>query len=67
MTELKPIAVSINDACAIAGLGRTKLYEEIKLGRIPIRKAGQRTLIKVSDLQSYIDALPSSETEAQAA
>lgn len=59
-TTLSPdtIAVTINDACRITGLGRSKIYEEINAGRLPVRKAGQRTLIRVSDLQAYIDALP---------
>ncbi|WP_439620094.1 helix-turn-helix domain-containing protein [Hyphomonas sp.] len=52
------IAVTINDACRITGLGRSKMYDEINAGRLPIRKAGQRTLIRIVDLQAFIDALP---------
>jgi len=53
------IAVTINDACRILGLGRSKIYDEINAGRLPVRKAGQRTLIRMSDLRAYIDSLPS--------
>lgn len=67
MAELTPIAVSIDDACAISGLKRTKLYEEIKSGRLVSRKSGTRTLIRVVDLQAFIDALPVSRAEQAAA
>lgn len=57
-TNHELIAVTINDACKITGLGRTKIYGEINAGRLPSRKAGQRTLIRMADLQAFIDELP---------
>lgn len=53
-----PLAVTINDACRITGIGRSKLYQEINAGRLQLRKAGQRSLIRLVDLRAYIDALP---------
>ena len=42
--------VRVKDACKIKGMGRTALYNEIKEGRLPIKKAGHKTLIAVADI-----------------
>ena len=52
------LAVSIGDACSLVGFSRAKMYREINSRRLPVRKAGYRTLILMSDLKAYIDALP---------
>jgi excisionase family DNA binding protein len=52
------IAVTIQDACRITGLGRSKIYEEINARRLRVRKSGQRTVIRMTDLKAFIDALP---------
>jgi excisionase family DNA binding protein len=52
MTE--KMAYSVAEACAVLGLGRTRLYEEIKAGRIPVKKIGKRTLIPVSGLVTFL-------------
>lgn len=51
--------VSVNDVTAALGIGRTKFYELVAEHRITPVKLGRRTLIKVSDLQGFIAALPS--------
>ena len=38
-------ALSISEACAMAGLGRTKLYQAIAEGSLKGRKYGRRRLI----------------------
>ena len=48
------LAYSVAEACAVLGLGKTRLYEEIKSGRIPVRKIGKRTLIPVSGLEAFL-------------
>lgn len=48
------MAYSVAEACAVLGLGRTRLYEEIKTGRIPVKKVGNRTLIPVSSLSDFL-------------
>jgi excisionase family DNA binding protein len=53
-----PIAYSPQAACAILGIGLTKLYLEIARGRIEARKAGNRTLIPAVSLLDYLSALP---------
>jgi len=55
---LEPEGLSINQACAIAGIGRSKLYEAIKDRRLVARKIGARTIILRSDLQQFLASLP---------
>ena len=53
------LAVSIAEVTVLAGVGRTKLYEAIADGSLPIRKLGRRTLVIVSELQAWLEQLPS--------
>lgn len=55
MTKL---AVTIPEAAALCGLGRTFLYKLFNEGKLTPRKAGKRTLILVSELESYLKNLP---------
>jgi excisionase family DNA binding protein len=58
---LGPIAregLSIAEACAMAGIGRTKLYEAIADGRLQARKVGKRTIILRNDLRAFLESLP---------
>jgi excisionase family DNA binding protein len=52
------LAVSIEDAVTASGLGRSKVYEEIRDGRLVARKVGKRTLILMTDLQAWLEAFP---------
>lgn len=56
--ELQREGLSILEACNIAGLGRTKLYEAITAGKLKARKFGKRTIILRADLQEFLAALP---------
>jgi excisionase family DNA binding protein len=42
------------------GLGNTKVYEEIKAGRLRAVKVGNRTLILFADAKAWAHALPES-------
>lgn len=53
-----PQAYSIEAFCKRFGLGRSKTYEEIRLGRLKIRKVGARTLIAHEDAIAWFNALP---------
>lgn len=55
------IAVTISDAVKATGISRSALYEAMKRGDLAARKAGRRTLIRVSDLESYLASLPTFE------
>ncbi len=52
------IAVTIPDATALSGIGRSSLYKLFKEGKLTPRKAGKRTLILVSELENYVKSLP---------
>lgn len=64
-----PLAVSVNEACRMTSLGRTKLYAMMSAGDLPYRKIGSRTVILMADIQNLLadtSALKSSEqTERQ--
>lgn len=53
------LAVSIDQAARRAGVGRGFLYQEIAKGRLRARKAGRRTLVALTDLAAWLEALPS--------
>jgi excisionase family DNA binding protein len=52
------MAMSVAEAAEVAGIGTTKLREEIATGRLVARKMGARVLIAVEDLRNWIDNLP---------
>lgn len=47
--------VSINEATAILGIGRSSVYRMITEGTLDTRKIGRRTLILRSDLEAILD------------
>ena len=56
--ELRREAVSIAEAGAMAGIGRTKIYEAISKGRLKARKCGKRTIILKDELRQFLESLP---------
>lgn len=57
----KPITVRILDACHMTGIGRSKLYELIESGDIAIIKVGRITLIRVSELEAFVEGRASAQ------
>ncbi len=53
-----PLTLSIPDAVKATGMSRSALYEALKSGDLPAKKAGRRTLISYSDMQAYLANLP---------
>ena len=56
--ELQREGLSVAEACAVAGIGRTKVYEAIANGSLRARKFGKRTIVLRGDLQDFLSELP---------
>jgi excisionase family DNA binding protein len=54
----KSLAYTVAETCAALRIGRTRLYEENRDGRLPAYKVGKRTLIRRSDLEKWLAELP---------
>jgi excisionase family DNA binding protein len=52
------IVLSVNEFCQQAGIGRTKLYQEIAAGRLKARKCGRRTIIPITEFEDWLGRLP---------
>jgi excisionase family DNA binding protein len=50
--------LSVDEAAKAAGIGRTKMFEEIRKNRITARKCGRRTLIEADELDAWLRSLP---------
>jgi excisionase family DNA binding protein len=55
---MERIAFSVDEAAHSAGIGLTKLREEIREGRLVARKIGKRTVITTTDLAAWAAQLP---------
>jgi excisionase family DNA binding protein len=47
---------TVAEACVATGIGRTKLYELIRLDQVTAKKIGRRTLIVVSTMLTAVGA-----------
>jgi len=52
---VKPLGYTINDACAVSSIKRTKLYALIKSGRLQTVKIGKRTIVRAESLSALIN------------
>jgi len=53
------IGLSPDQACAVMGLGRTKLDEIVKTGELRARKLGKKKIIIArADAEAYLQNLP---------
>jgi excisionase family DNA binding protein len=51
-------SLTVQEACACSGIGKTKLYELIGSGQLKARKLGKKTLILSDDLRHCLSPLP---------
>jgi excisionase family DNA binding protein len=52
------IFYSVHEAAKLAGIGLTKLREEIRTGRLVAHKLGKRTLVNSESLLEWAERLP---------
>jgi excisionase family DNA binding protein len=63
---MEQLLLTIPRCCRLAAVGRTKFYELIASGEIPVRKVGRKTLVAASDLRDWAKRLPAVETRTAA-
>lgn len=51
------IAYSVGETAHLLSIGRTKLYELVKVGILPATKIGKRTVFCAKDIERFIDSL----------
>lgn len=51
-------ALPILGFCKWANIGRTAVYQEIKNGRLKVRKCGRRTLVPIEEAVAWLNNLP---------
>jgi excisionase family DNA binding protein len=54
---------TIPQCCQIAAIGRTKFYELVASGEIPVRKIGKKSLVAACDLRDWVARLPAIKTK----
>ena len=55
---MERIALTVIEACQVAGVSRTSLYAAIGRSELVARKRGRRTLVLMDDLRNWINQLP---------
>lgn len=50
-----PLCVPVEVAAQMIGISRAGLYNELTAGRLPSLKIGKRRLVRVSDLNRYLE------------
>jgi excisionase family DNA binding protein len=53
--QSRPLAVAPAEAAKMLSIGKTRLYEMIGTKEIPVIKIGRRTLIRVRDIEAFLD------------
>ncbi|MCF6321996.1 MAG: helix-turn-helix domain-containing protein [Rhizobiaceae bacterium] len=51
-------AYTVTETMREIGIGRSKLYAEIKAGNITPRKIGRKTIFLARDIENYLNNLP---------
>ena len=50
----KPLSTTVDDACRITGLGRTKIYELIGEGKLKTKTIGRRRLVIYASIEALM-------------
>ncbi|HHV63232.1 MAG TPA: helix-turn-helix domain-containing protein [Firmicutes bacterium] len=54
--ELKPLAYSPEELVQVLGLGRTKIYEAIRAGKLKAVRIGRRIVIPIEAVEEFLRA-----------
>lgn len=57
LRDARKLAYSVSEFLAATSIGRTKLYEELKAGRLRSVKVGKRTLIPTAEADRWLTEL----------
>jgi excisionase family DNA binding protein len=62
---LQAEGLRVEEAVAVSGIGRSKLYEFIKAGMLTARKSGKTTIILRSDIMKLLEDLRAQPARAR--
>jgi excisionase family DNA binding protein len=51
-------AFTVDEFCGWARIGRSKFYQEVQEGRIPLRKIGRKSVVIRADAEAWLSSLP---------
>ncbi len=51
-------AMTVDEFCGWASIGRSKFYQEVNEGRIKLRKIGRKSIVTFSDANAWLESLP---------
>lgn len=57
-TQMTKLSVTIPEAVAMTGIGRSSIYKLFRERKLTARKRGKTTLILVAELEHYVTSLP---------
>jgi excisionase family DNA binding protein len=57
------LLLTVAECCRITAIGRTKFYDLVASGEIPVRKLGKKTLVSTADLKQWAARLPTTEAK----
>lgn len=57
-------AMSIDQFCQYACVGKTKVYDEVKSGRLQLRKIGSKSVVFRSEADRWLCSLPTAAAAA---
>ena len=51
-------AMTVDEFCGWARIGRSKFYQEVQEGRLRLRKIGRKSVVTHADAVSWLNSLP---------
>jgi excisionase family DNA binding protein len=62
--DQQKLAYTLKEFMALAGVGRSFVYDELAEGRLKAVKAGRKTLIREEDAKAWLGALPAMKSDS---